>query len=247
MTDQSNLFNQPIPAVDQQQPTAPVQDPLQDLLASIKNEQGQPKYKDIPTALGALNHSQAFIDQLKAEKQQQEAELARLKAELDKRAAVEDVVSRLAQGTSNAGTTNTEVLTPEQIAAIVTKQLEADRMRTTQVTNLQTVNQTLIQRFGDKAGEVLSNKAKELGITVQQIGQLAEQSPQAVLAYFPVAQQQPATSSGLNTSAFQGAPSSTDIPAPSKSMLSGASSKDQAAYMAEIRKAIHDKYGVTQS
>lgn len=247
MTDQSNLFNQPNPVVDQQPITTPTQDPLQDLLASIKNEQGVPKYKDIPTALGALSHSQAFIDQLKLEKHQQEAEVARLKAELDKRAAVEEVVSRLAQGTSNAGTTNTEVLTPEQIAAIVSKQLEADRMRSTQVSNLQTVNQTLIQRFGDKAGEVLSNKARELGITVQALGQLAEQSPQAVLAYFPVSPQQPAQSAGLNTSAFQGAPHSEDVPAPSKSMLSGASSKDQAAYMAEIRKSIHAKYGVTQS
>lgn len=247
MTDQSNLFTQNTNPVVDQQPTAPIQqDALQDLLASIKNDQGQPKYKDAHTALDALKHSQAFIDQLKNEKNQQEAELHRLKAELEKRQAVEEVVNRLSQNQSNAAQTNTEVLTPAQVAELVQNQLKADRLRSDKEQNLLRVNQTLTQRFGDKAAEVLKNKAQELGVTVQALGELAQQSPQAVLAYFPVTQQPTAPSAGINTSAFQNAPQSLDIPAPSKSMLSGASSKDQAAYMKEIREAIYKKYGVTQ-
>lgn len=248
MTDQSNLFNQNTNPVVDQQPNQPVlQDALQDLLASIKNEQGLPKYKDAHTALDALKHSQAFIDQLKTEKQQQEAELARLKAELEKRQAVEEVVNRLSQNQSNAAQTNTEVLTPAQVAELVQNQLQADRLRSDKEQNLLKVNQTLIQRFGDKAAEALKNKAQELGITVQALGELAQQSPQAVLAYFPVTQQPNAQQATLNTAAFQNAPQTFDIPAPSKSLLSGASSKDQAAYMKEIRDAIYKKYGVTQS
>lgn len=245
MTDQSNLFNQN-PVVDQQ-PTAPQNDPLNDLLASIKNETGAPKYKDIPTALGALQHSQAFIDQLKAEKTAQEAELLRLKLELEKRSAVEDVVNRLAQNSSNAGTTNPQVLTPEQIAELVQNQLTQHSSTTTKQANLRSVNETLIARFGDKAGEMLKAKADELGLTVQELGELAQKTPKAVLAYFPQSQQQSSNSTGLNTSAFQNAPQLNDIPVPSKSLLSGASSKEQAAYMAEIRKNIYAKYGVTQS
>lgn len=246
MTDQSNLFNQDTsPAVDQQQ--NPVTDPLQDLLASIKNEQGVPKYKDVQTALGALQHSQSFIDQLKREKAEQDAKVAQLQAELEKRQAVEDVVNRLSQSSSNAATTNTEVLTPEQIAKLVQDQLQQATLLTQKETNLRKVNETLITRFGDKAGEVLKAKATELGMTVAELGELAKKTPQAVLAYFPVTAKDNPPSSGLNTSAFQGTANPADIPNPSKSILSGASSKEQAAYMAQIREAIHAKYGVTQS
>lgn len=246
MTDQSNLF-QPTnsPAVDQQ--PNPATDPLQDLLASIKNEQGVPKYKDVPTALSALQHSQSFIDQLKREKAEQDAKLAQLQAELEKRQAVEDVVNRLSQPSSNAATTNTEVITPEQIAKIVQEQLQQTTAITQKEANLRKVNETLISRFGDKAGEVLKAKATELGMTVAELGELAQKTPQAVLAYFPVAQRDTPPSSGINTSGFQSTVVDTELPNPSKSILSGASSKEQAAFMAQIRQAIHAKYGVTQS
>ena len=49
-----------------------------DLLGSIKNERGEPKYKDVQTALDALKHSQDFIPQLKIEKEQLEIKLANL-------------------------------------------------------------------------------------------------------------------------------------------------------------------------
>lgn len=246
MTDQSNLFNQSnSPAVDPQQ--NPATDPLQDLLASIKNEQGVPKYKDVPTALSALQHSQAFIDQLKREKAEQDAKLAQLQAELEKRQAVEDVVNRLSQPSSNAATTNTEVLTPEQIAKLVQDQLQQATDLSQKEANLRKVNETLITRFGDKAGEVLKAKATELGMTVAELGELAQKTPQAVLAYFPATTKDTPQPSGLNTSGFQSSVNTTEIPNPSKSILSGASSKEQAAYMAQIKQAIYAKYGVTQS
>ena len=248
MTDQSNLFNQPSsnPVVDQQ-PNAPVQDPLKDLLASIHNEQGQPKYRDVPTALEGLRHAQGFIETLKAEKQALEAEHQRLRAELEKRQSVEDIVGRLANSQGNASTTNTESLTPEQIAELVKNQFVNIQTQTAKESNLKSVNDALVKRFGDKAGEVLKAKADELGVTVKRLGEIAQESPAAVLAYFPSTQQQSGPSPSLNTSAFQQAPVEQDIQAPSKSLLSGASSRDQAAYMKQIQEHIYRKYGVTQS
>lgn len=248
MTDQSNLFNQQpnSPVADQQQP-APVQDPLKDLLASIQNEQGQPKYRDVPTALEGLRHAQGFIETLKAEKQALEAEHQRLRSELEKRQSVEDIVGRLANSQGNASTTNTESLTPEQIAELVKNQFVNIQTQTVKESNLKSVNDALVKRFGDKAGEVLKAKADELGITVKRLGEIAQESPTAVLAYFPSVQQPQSQSSSLNTSGFQQAPALADIPAPSKSLLSGASSREQAAYMKQIKEHIHKKYGVTQS
>lgn len=249
MTDQStNLFNTSTAVTDpQQQPQAPVNDPLKDLLASIQNEQGQPKYRDIPSALDGLRHAQSFIETLKAEKQALEAEHQRMRSELEKRQSVEDIVGRLANSQGNASTTNTESITPEQVAEMVKNQFVNIQTETVKKTNLQSVNDALVKRFGEKAGEVLKAKADELGITVKQLGDLAQQSPNAVLAYFPSTQQQQSNGSTLNTTAFQQAPAEQDIQAPSKSLLSGASSREQAAYMKAIREHIHKKYGVTQS
>jgi hypothetical protein len=247
MTDQStNLFTSTPAVTDQQQQQAPVNDPLKDLLASIQNEQGQPKYRDIPSALDGLRHAQSFIETLKAEKQALEAEQLRMRSELEKRQSVEDIVGRLANSQGNASTTNTESITAEQVAEMVKNQFVNIQTETAKKTNLQTVNDTLVKRFGDKAGEVLKSKADELGITVKQLGDLAQQSPTAVLAYFPSLQQQ-GSSPSLNTTAFQQAPSEQDLQSPSKSLLSGASSREQAAYMKAIKEHIHKKYGVIQS
>lgn len=246
MTDQSNLFNTSVDQPNPQGNPSPSTDALQDLLASIKNDQGQPKYKDVPTALDGLRHSQAFIEQLKAEKQAQEAELLRLKVELEKRAAVEDIVSKLSQNQSNTSTTPTETLTPAQIAELVQNQLLLKQSQDSKAENLRKVNDALVSRFGDKASEVLVAKAQELGMTVQELGELAQSKPQAVLAYFPTAQQTKPATAGINTSGFQASPASSEVPAPSKSLLSGATSKEQAAYMRQIRDEIYSKYGVTQ-
>src|SRR5690606_3151116 len=100
MSDQTNVFaeqpevNESTKApVNNQAPDANSQ--YADLLNTIKNEQGQPKYDSLPKALEALVHSQQYIPQLKTELQTREQELATLRAELEKRSTVEDVVSRL--------------------------------------------------------------------------------------------------------------------------------------------------------
>ncbi len=52
-----------------EQPAAPQpsDNVFADQLASITNERGEPKYKDLPTALQALKHSQEYIPSLKQE------------------------------------------------------------------------------------------------------------------------------------------------------------------------------------
>lgn len=251
MTDQSNLFQneqEQKPAVDQQQQNqAPAQDPYQDLLGSIRNEQGAPKYRDIPSALDGLKHSQEFIQTLKREKQEVEDKLRAMQQELEKRSSVEDIVQRLASQNGDAGKTNTSGLSEQQIAELVASQLTQHQQASIEAQNLKSVNDTLIQRFGEKAGETLKAKADELGLTVQQLGDLAKKTPKAVLAYFPEAQQQQQVpKQGLNTSGFQGTPAPQDIPAPSKSLLAGASSREQAEYMKAIKAHIYAKYGVTE-
>lgn len=253
MTDQSNLFEsqqqEQSKAVDQQQQQAPNTDPLQDLLGSIRNEQGAPKYRDIPSALDGLKHSQDFIQTLKREKQELEDQFNRMKVELEKRSSVEDIVQRLASQNSDAGKTNTSGLSEQQIAEMVNNQLSKHQRVSVETQNLEAVNRTLIERFGERAGETLKAKADELGLTIQELGDLAKKTPKAVLAFFPqgsIQPQQQSKDQGLNTSGFQGAPATPDVPRPSKSLLAGASSREQAEYMKAIKKHIYEKYGVTE-
>jgi hypothetical protein len=56
--------------------------------------------------------------------------------------------------------------------------------------------------FGDIAPQVLAEKAKELGVTVQELGALSERSPKAVLAYFQVSGS--AGTGSVNTQATSG-------------------------------------------
>ncbi len=106
MADQPNVFEEqdktPPEGVNQEKPEAtppqekpPVEDLFADQLASIRNEDGKPKYDSVQKALEALNHSQEYIPQLKTELQQREERITALERELEKRGSVEDVVSRL--------------------------------------------------------------------------------------------------------------------------------------------------------
>ena len=81
MSDQTSIFgNQNAPAPQDQNnggnsnpPTPSSNDQLANLLTGIKNERGEPKYKDVQTALEALRHSQEYIPTLKQEKEANDA------------------------------------------------------------------------------------------------------------------------------------------------------------------------------
>ena len=223
-------------------------------LDNIKNEEGKRKYDSIPKALEGLVNAQQYIPKLKAEKEALELELNKLKEEAGKAASVEEVIKRLQanQATppaSNQGTppvTQPEGLNEEAIAKLVQGVLEKERAQTSAQSNLGQVTNKLIEKFGDKANDVIKQKASEVGMSVESIKSLASQSPQAALAIFGL---QAGTKGSNPTTGGISMPlttaPTTDVPTPQKSMLLGASNKDVIAYMREIRKAIDAKHGIT--
>lgn len=254
MSDQTNVFaEQPEvkePTQAQQQNQAPdVNSQYADLLNAIKNEQGQPKYDSLPKALEALVHSQQYIPQLKTELQTREQELATLRAELEKRSTVEDVVSRLTaqqdkpqdQGTppATSGLDEQAVLQLVQKALAQTKQVDQAAQNTAQV------QQALTSMYGEKSREVVEQKARELGTTPKELGDLASKNPNLVLALFNAAQKAaPKTTTGSVHLPSSYMPERKPLERPSKSLLSGATSRDQADFMARIKEEVYARHGV---
>ena len=250
MSDQNSVFSQQDQATQppaEQQQQAPA-NAYQDLLAGIKNEAGLPKYATIDEALKALAHSQAYIPEVKGQLTQAEQELARLRADLEQRNSLEEVVSRLAKPNQPEPVVNQPSgsgLDESAVMKLVQQHLEQREATTVATANQQQVEAALRAKFGDKATDVVKQRASELGLTPQALGELSSKSPQAVLALFNTSgtSPKPTTSSVNIPSTFHQA---LVLERPTKSLLTGASAKEQAAYMAQVRAQVYQENGINQ-
>lgn len=248
MTDQSVFSDQPAPATQPQDQTGQP-NAYEDLLKTIVNEHGQPKYANVNEALKALQHAQTYIPEVKSQLTAREQEVLRLQAELEQRQSIEDVVSRLAKPSQPADQGHppaTSGLDESAVMRLVQQTLEQQAQRTAAQQNQAQVEQALKAKFGDKTKEVVQQRASELGLTPQALGELSSKSPQAVLALFNTSgthNPQP-TRSSVNIPATQ-TPATPPIERPAKSLLTGASTKDQMEFMAKIRQKVYDENGIS--
>lgn len=184
----------------------PQSDQLGNLLGMIKNERGEQKYKTVEEALNALAHSQAYIPQLKAELDATKNSLSEAEAAKAKIQELEQTVLRLTQ--NNTPNVDQPVgLSEEDIAALVTKTLQRNQEAAIQKQNLDSVVNKVREVHGEKAAEFFYGKAKELGLSQEQINSLAASSPQAALSLLGVGTanipNRSAPNTSINTSAFQ--------------------------------------------
>lgn len=240
--------DQAFPQGQQQQPAASSDAVFADQLASITNERGEPKYKDLPTALDALKHSQQYIPQVKQENETLKQELERLKAELEQRQSLEETVGRLTAQQGNQTPTPQELqgLTPEQVEQLLDQRLtEREQLQKAQE-NAQSVERTLVEKYGDKARDVVAAKSQEFGMTTAEMQQWASKNPKAVLALFN-AQTTPQGNTSYNSSVNipPVAPNTdNDLKRPEKSLLRGAPMKDQMEYMRQVREHTNRRLGI---
>jgi len=216
-----------------------------DLLASIKNEVGEPKYKTVADGIKALGASQEFINKLLAEKKAQEEELARIREEQGKVKSIEDVLKQLTakdEDKKQEQTNHAGVLDQEAVANLVRKELEVVSNATLQNNNYNEVQNTLKQKFGDKASEVISRKAEELGTSARELGELAKRNPKMVLALFSASKSTVTPTTSSVNLPYNPAPS--ELAKPDKSLLLGSSSKDLKAYMLKVKEDVYRKHGI---
>lgn len=224
-------------------------DVFADLLKNIKNETGNQKYDSVPKALEGLAHAQNFIPQLQAQVRQQEEEIRTLREQLAKAATVDDVVQKLAaqQARGQDNPPAASGLDEQAVMGLVQQALQQTKAQESAQGNVLKVQEVLTAKFGDKAAEVLEAKAKELGTTRADLGKLASQNPQLVLALFGTPAPQginPTTGSVTIPASYK--PPVKELERPEKSLLSGATSKSQAEFMRKIKEQVYAKYNVTE-
>lgn len=248
MTDLFDQNNQEIPPNNVALDT---NNPFEDKLKVIVNDQGQPKYKDVPSALDALKASQEHIKRLEDEAKAAQALTAEAVANKARADALEEIVNRL----SNNSGKPTEPATPVKEAPTeeaIVKQLEniiaRKEAQSTAQKNIQAVQTSLIAKFGDevKTKEAVAAKAKELGLTPQKLGALSSETPLAVLALFGIAPTPGAASTTPSATPLVPNTQAKPLERPAQSLISGIGATDanRKAFMAEIRKKVYAEHGI---
>ena len=225
-------------------------DPLADKLKEIVNEQGQPKYKDPIAAIEALKASQEHIKRLEAEKQAEKQLVESALAEKTRADALEEIVKRMT-GNPNppkqVETPTSAGMSEEATAKLVEKALEQREAKLIAQKNSENVSNALLAKFGDKTKDVVAAKAKELGMTPQELGALSSKSPQMVLTVFGVnvtpASAQPVVPS---STPFNQPVVGKPLERPAQSLISGpgANDKNRSALMKKIKDEVYKKYNV---
>lgn len=217
-----------------------------DQLKQIVNERGEPKYDSLPKAIDALKHSQEYIPQLRTELSQKDAELQQLREELAKRQTAEEIISKFTppQPEPVQHQSAPQGLDESTLEALVQRQLAKQAEVSTQTANTTSVQNALIQKFGDKAKEVVAQKAQELGLSLQALGELSAKSPAAVLALFQASPSAPTGAPMRSSVHLPDVKQEVDL-TPHKSMLRGSSEKDQVEYMRKIKAAVYAKHDIT--
>lgn len=230
-SNQENTDTNPNPPAGSNPANVQAPDPVATMLLNIKNENGEPKYKDLNTALQALQASQEYIPTLKTQMETEKAEAQRLRLEVARLSTIEETVLALTQRQQAPTGTPPVGLDEGQIAELVNRTLTAKEQQATSAANVQSVVSTLQSVFGTDAEKKFIEKAQEMGMSVQEMNTLAAKSPKAVLSMLGVTGQSApkpntsATQGTVNTSAFQPNPQ-TFVGRNNKSMMIGATTQD---------------------
>lgn len=248
--------NTPTPTNDNQEqqtssdPTPSSTNPFEDKLKSIVNEKGEPKYKDLDSALDALKHSQEFIPQVLNEKKSVEQQLQELQQELEKRKSVEEVVESLT-GKQNSPQNDEGKTTPQgsgldetKVQEMLENMLNQRTQEQQQAANLQTVVQTLNESYGEQAKEVIRNRAKELNTTPTELEKLARQNPNMALSLLGGGNVN-STAPSKQTQTPPRNPPKNELPAPKKGLITGGATRQEIMdEWSAVKQGVYSKYGV---
>jgi hypothetical protein len=241
MADQpSNIFNEKVSEAPTKEPTSVPQeekqaeavqqpsDPYADLLKTITSQDGRQKYATLSDAINSIPHAQQHISTLEQELKAERDRATALAEKLEKASKMEDVLSQVAQKEA-AGKPSVEI-NEQQVAALIEQVMSNKERASTTKQNQQSVAQSLLQKFGDKAESVYNQKAAELGVDVNFLNDMAAKSPKAVLQFFggvPSGQPQKTPSSSINTMALG---TNSDKPRGNNPLLTGNMRDMQSAW-----------------
>lgn len=162
------------------------------------------KYATMDDALKSVPHAQKHIATI-------EAELANMKAELEKRKSAEAVLEEIKQsGFKNEPATPAVTVKPEDVQKMVVETLSAQAVQAQRVQNTNVVKDAFTAKFGQQAEAEYIKLAQDTGLSIADLNTLVATSPSAVIKLAGLDKQVPVDpkkpTSTVNTSGFQGTP-----------------------------------------
>lgn len=173
------------------------------LLSNIKNERGEQKYKNIEEALKALASSQEYIPKLHREIDNLKSHNSVLESQYEKALSIEEKINLLLEEQESkqqvfeqeADPPKPEPVTPPQQENSESNSFDPDNLykdfrnrmyeeekNLIAQKNAKDVSDIVYKFYGEKSGEYISNKATELGMSVESLKNLASSSPKAALS-----------------------------------------------------------------
>lgn len=230
-------------------PPNPPQNPWEDKLKGILNENGEPKYKTVEDALTALEHSQQFISTLKSEKTEVESKLQEAQAELEKVGSVKDVVQDLFNDRPDPDTKvdqpSSGGLDENKVREMLTNLLQQNKQQETRESNLNSVVAKLTEQHGDKAKEVIAEAASKYNTTPEKLRELASENPNMALSLLgSVEVKNPQQPSSSSVTPPHNPPKNGELDKPEKSLLRGATNAEITDYWKKVKDHTYNRLNV---
>ena len=246
----NDIFTQ---ATQSDTPASQGDDALITKLTSIVNENGEPKYADLPTALDALKASQDFIPTLKNEVNLKDQEIATLRNQIAESngmiKAQEEMARLLSQPTAQPEAQSEPQPAAQEsvdINSLVQAAFQNYQQQSLAEKNWSEVNNVLESQYGAKAYEHLQSKATALNTTPEAIREMAKTNPSMALALLGTEKPKVSGSFGgsTNTAGFA-APQVAKLEAPKESLLMGVSAGKVSDFMKQIQAEVYREHGIT--
>jgi len=179
---------------------------IDQLLASIVNENGEQKYSKPEEALKGAAHAQEHIKNL-------ERELAELKDKGNASDKLDELLETVKSSQASGQGEEASTMKPEDVLTIVKDYFSDAKAAETRENNISTVTKVFRDRYGKEASENLYGKAEDLGLGKEEINRMIANNPKAALKILgediPKGKsgKDPVVSGGsIDTSQFQGTP-----------------------------------------
>ena len=174
----------------------PVIDENKDYLSELVGE--DKKFKTPAELAKGKWHADQTIKLMEQRMDQLRADFERERTQNLTREQLESVLTRFKQTplasseTPQANEDNTQkppVIDPEQIKSLISSEVMGIRKRETEASNAKMVQDKLIERYGNSYTDVLSKQAVELGLSDQEVNQMAKTNPKVFIRTFGLDQQ----------------------------------------------------------
>lgn len=162
-------------------------DPTKDYTNELVGE-GR-KYKDIPALSRSRLEADAHIARLEAEGREYRQRLEQERQDAQGRARMEELLLQFDQRQNQQSSNeNTQVndnanqkppFDPNELKSLITSEFQNLRTSEKQSENFRSIQSKLNERYGNRAGDVLSQQIQQLGVTVDYANELAKNHPRA--------------------------------------------------------------------